>query len=93
MKVDPHGWLVTLPLFAALLWLYCQPTHHILKQAWRELMRHEARAMAQVAGVEACPDSPARSLIEWLLFRVALIVLGIGSAASLAAYLGVLPAA
>lgn len=92
VSVDPQGWLVTLPLLAALLWLYFQPAEHAIKRVWRDVMRQEAQAMAQVAGVDIHPDSPLRLRIERMLYWAAIAVLALGTLASVAAYLGLMPA-
>src|SRR4051812_47370325 len=43
VRIDPHAWLITLPLTVALIQLYFQPTNHIVKRWWSDLSRWEVQ--------------------------------------------------
>ncbi|MEX0652856.1 MAG: hypothetical protein WDZ31_01590 [Phycisphaeraceae bacterium] len=86
--VDPHAWMVTLPVVVALVVAAAQPAEGRLKRWWAELLRAEAMAWAQVTGREAAAP-------RWPAWRQGLLcsattALTLGTLLSMASYVGLM---
>lgn len=93
MQIDPHGWWLTVPMLAGLLWVYFQPADHAIKEFWRHLVRTESQGLASITGYDLAQDENRTAQIERLLFWAAVVALALGSAGSVGANLGLLPSA
>jgi len=103
VRIDPNAWLLTLPAALALIQLALQPADHVVKRICREAVRLEMSAWQQLAGgggVKASDAAPpgerlarVSATCQRLAFRAAVAALLVTSLASLAAFVGALPAA
>lgn len=91
LSIDPHAWMLTLPLLAAWAAIGLQPPHHPLKRLWRRMRQQEAWARAVLLGQSWQPwsasEADALSPFQQRLLYVLLGALAAGTALSLAAFL------
>lgn len=102
MRIDPNAWLLTLPAALALIQLALQPADHVVKRLCREAVRLEASAWQQLAGgggvgANSAPPPGERfarvsAACQRFAFKAAVGALLMTSLASLAAFVGALPA-
>ena len=88
-SIDPHAWMVALPLTAMMLWVYFQPADHAIKRVWHELKQLEALGWAAIAPVDAdraAETQPVHRAAFWCMVGLS----ALGGASSLAAFLGII---
>lgn len=90
MPIDPLAWVATLPMTVFLVALWYQPSDNVLKRWWHELTRLEENVWMQLG----CDTARASAVAKWERHAFWLIValIGLGSVASFAAWLGIWPA-
>lgn len=87
MMIDPHAWLLTVPLTLALVQVFRSPANGACKRWWRELQTREAWAWDRLGWARPrCTPASLRAMQA-----LAIAGLGVSSLASFAAFAGLLP--
>ena len=89
MRIDPHAWLLTVPLTIGLVQLYLLPAESFAKRCWRFVDQSEALVWHSIGGKPAFHSNP---LARKAAFALLLFALAMSSVASFAAFIGWMPA-
>lgn len=87
-RVDPWSWVFTIPMTAALVWLYFQPSDHVLKRLWMSMARSQTQAWAGLFRLHLKEGHGRPGVLEKCLFWTLIFVLTAGSLACLAVFSG-----
>ena len=89
MQIDPHAWMLTVPLTIALAQACVLPADHFLRRMWHETCELESRAWHQLGF--SSPRIRGAGIFRRQIVHAAIAVLALTSVASFATFVGCLP--
>lgn len=93
MHIDPHAWILTVPITIGLVQLYFQPPENVLKRIWTEARRLEAQAWDRLGWSLSPVLLGERKAVRKAFYFMTIAGLAVSSLASFGAFVGMLPSA
>lgn len=91
MQIDPHAWLVVLPLALGLVQARALPEEHLVKRWWSQARLADAWVSASLRGAPLPARVEPASRAERFGFWLVVVAFALTGLLSLAAYAGLLP--
>jgi hypothetical protein len=93
VKINPHAWLLTIPITIGLVQVYLQPADNIFKRLWREFTRLESFVWERLGlptSLSVARDNTGQRHLRKAMFGLIVAGFACASLASFGAFVGVL---
>jgi len=88
IQIDPHAWVVTLPITIALVQLFFQPAHHPLRKMLKNVALFEAEAWSRLTYTDAETAAARSTRVGRLVHRFATVCMATATLASFGTFAG-----
>jgi len=88
VHIDPHAWLVTLPVTVALIQLYFQPVDARVKTWWNRLVQWEIHTWGRLSLIGLLNAETDQRRSSRVLYRMAVASFAACSLASFGSFIG-----
>ena len=92
MLIDPHAWMLTLPLMSAMIWFGREPSHSAARRLWDDVSRFEMDSLSFL-GFSRDELGMRYAQLQRAAYVLIIAATGLASIASILAAVGLLPAA